>query len=204
MDSPFIGMIATFGFNFAPRSWAFCGGQLMPISQNAALFSLLGTYYGGDGRTSFGLPNLNGRTAVGQGQAPGSSIHWTMGTMGGADTHALSIMEMPAHSHHADFVPDGTAAVTFSASTDDGESATPRAGDYLASVVPGPSPADQPEKIYRADATNSVALAGAAISGFGGNVSVANTGGSSPFNIVQPSLGVNYSIALQGIFPSRS
>ena len=98
MSEPFIGQITLVGFNFAPRGWAFCEGQLLSISQNTALFSLLGTTYGGDGRTTFGLPDLRGRVPIGPGTGPGlPSYSW--GQKGGADREALAINQMPGHSH---------------------------------------------------------------------------------------------------------
>jgi len=96
---PFIGQIQAFGFNFAPRGWAMCEGQLLPISQNTALFSLLGTTFGGDGRTTFALPDLRGRSIVGIGNGPGlSTISW--GERGGAENHTLSVAQMPSHTHN--------------------------------------------------------------------------------------------------------
>lgn len=95
---PFIGQIQAFGFNFAPRGWAKCEGQLLPISSNTALFSLLGTTYGGDGRTTFGLPDLRGRSMVGTGNGPGlDSINW--GERGGQVNKTLTVNEMPSHNH---------------------------------------------------------------------------------------------------------
>lgn len=97
---PFIGEILIFGFNFAPRGWARCEGQLLAIASNTALFSLLGTTYGGDGRTSFGLPDLRSRAAIGMGQGPGlSNYRW--GQSGGAESHTLTVGQMPSHSHTA-------------------------------------------------------------------------------------------------------
>ena len=97
--TPFLGQIQAFGFNFAPRGWAKCDGQLLPISQYQALFSLLGTTYGGDGRTTFALPDLRSRSMVGAGNGPGlDSI--SMGEKGGAPTHTLTIAQMPAHTHN--------------------------------------------------------------------------------------------------------
>jgi microcystin-dependent protein len=95
---PFIGMIALFGFDFAPRGWAKCDGQLLPIAQNSALFSLLGTMYGGDGRTTFALPDLRGRVAIGTGQGPGLSPYQT-GENGGSQSITLLSSQMPAHTH---------------------------------------------------------------------------------------------------------
>ena len=95
---PFVAEIRIFGFNFAPRGWAFCDGQVLPISQNTALFSLLGTTYGGDGKSTFALPNLQGQAAIHPGQGPGLSLH-DLGETGGSETVTLLETEMPAHSH---------------------------------------------------------------------------------------------------------
>ncbi|MEX1309383.1 MAG: tail fiber protein, partial [Candidatus Sulfomarinibacteraceae bacterium] len=100
MASPFIGQIQLFGFNFPPRGWAFCEGQLLAISSNTALFSLLGTTFGGDGRTTFGLPDLRGRSAVGVGNGPGlSSVSW--GQRSGAENVTLNVNTLPSHTHSA-------------------------------------------------------------------------------------------------------
>jgi len=97
--TPFLGQIQAFGFNFAPRGWAFCAGQLLAISQNSALFSLLGTTFGGDGRTTFGLPDLRSRSIVGMGHGAGlDNISW--GERGGAINHTLTVAQMPSHSHN--------------------------------------------------------------------------------------------------------
>src|SRR6202521_5068246 len=98
MANPFVAEIRIFPFNFAPRGWAFCDGQLLPISQNTALFSLLGTTYGGDGKSTFALPDLQGSVPMHQGQGPGLSLH-DLGESGGSDTVTLLLTEMPGHSH---------------------------------------------------------------------------------------------------------
>jgi microcystin-dependent protein len=98
MDQPFIGLIAAVGFNFAPRGWAFCAGQILPIAQNQALFSLLGTTYGGNGQTTFALPDLRGRAALSSGQGIALQ-NYTLGEVGGSETVALTQQEMPPHSH---------------------------------------------------------------------------------------------------------
>jgi microcystin-dependent protein len=100
MSEPFIGQIQPFGFNFAPRGWAFCNGQLLPIAQNTALFSLLGTTYGGDGRTTFGLPDLRGRAALHYGQGPGLSDR-RLGQRSGTETNTLQVANLAAHTHKA-------------------------------------------------------------------------------------------------------
>jgi microcystin-dependent protein len=98
MDQPFIGLIAAVAFEFAPKGWAFCAGQIMPIAQNQALFSLLGTTYGGNGQTTFALPDLRGRAALSSGQGP-SLQNYTLGEIGGSETVALSQQQMPPHTH---------------------------------------------------------------------------------------------------------
>lgn len=98
MADPFIAEIRIFPFNFAPKGWAWCNGQLLPLSQNTALFSLLGTTYGGDGKSTFGLPDLQGRAPMHPGQGPGLSLH-DLGEMGGSETVCLIESEMPSHSH---------------------------------------------------------------------------------------------------------
>lgn len=98
MDQPFLGMIALFGFNFAPQGWAFCNGQLLPIAQNSAIFALLGTTYGGDGRTTFALPNLQGRVPIHFGQGPGTS-QYQIGQAGGSETTTLLAQNLPSHNH---------------------------------------------------------------------------------------------------------
>src|SRR5689334_14661638 len=121
MADPFVAEIRIFPFNFAPTGWAFCNGQLLPISQNTALFSLLGTTYGGDGKSTFALPDLQGSAPMHPGQGPGLSLH-DLGETGGSETVTLLESEIPAHNH------------TFSASSQPGEDATP-SGEALARSV---------------------------------------------------------------------
>jgi microcystin-dependent protein len=115
MSEPFLAEVRIFTYNFAPIGWALCNGQLLPISQNTALFSLLGTNYGGDGRSTFGLPNLQGRTPVGQGQGPGLSPY-DLGQDGGAETVTLAPQELPNHTHS--LVASGEAATQTTPSVD--------------------------------------------------------------------------------------
>ncbi len=161
--------------NFAPKGWAFCNGQLLPISQNTALFSLLGTIYGGDGRSTFALPNLQGSAPLQAGQGPGLSLR-DLGQRGGSTTVTLAQAEMPAHSHTALANAVGTPVATPGNNT----WAPPGAGRGLAIYDPaaGSGPA-----------MNSAALAPA--------------GGSQPHNNMPPYLTLNFIIALQGVFPPR-
>ena len=177
MADPFVGEIRIFGGTFAPVGWALCQGQLLPIAQNQALFSLLGTTYGGDGRVTFALPDLRGRVVMGFGQGPGLS-NYAQGEQGGAEMVTLTIQQMPAHSH--------TVAATQTQSTTDPKGAVP-------AQTLGPTPGQAP-KVYGAvpDATTM------------NNGMIGQTGGGVPVGVRQPFLVINYIIALQGIYPSRS
>lgn len=170
MSEPFIAEVRIFAGNFAPRSWAFCNGQLLPISQNTALFSLVGTIYGGDGRTTFGLPNLQGRAAMHPGRGPGLTPR-TLGQSGGAETVTLSQTQLPSHNHVLNVEADERA-----------EESEPN-GQVLAA-------AEQ----YGDDATPSAMS----------NQAVTSAGGGQAHNNMQPYIAINYIIALQGLFPSRS
>lgn len=192
MSEPFIAQITMFGGNFAPRGWAFCNGQLLSISSNTALFSLIGTIYGGDGRTTFALPDLRGRQPMHPGTGPGLSTY-NLGQRGGTEFKTLSIAEMPSHNHTAAFTPAGGGG-GIPATTEDAGEATP--GPNL---ILGTTPAGQ--EIYSDDPANTTIQGG---SGGGGTVNVGNTGGNQQFSLRDPFLAVNYIIALQGIFPSRS
>jgi microcystin-dependent protein len=171
---PWVGEIALVGFNFAPVGWALCNGQLLPIVQNQALFALLGTTFGGDGITTFALPDLRGRVPIHMGQGPGLSS-FTMGQVGGLESVTLLGTQIPQHTH------------ALNASTLNGTSDVPGAAAVLAKNASG-----VPQ--YGSAAPN-VTLATAAIG---------LTGGGQPHENHQPYLTMNYIIALQGIFPSRS
>lgn len=191
---PFIGEIVMFGGNFAPRGWAFCDGQLLSIAQNTALFSILGTTYGGDGRTTFALPDLRGRAPIGPRRGPGLS-DYRLGQRGGTETTTLNITQLPNHSHSAAFTQTSgistTPAVADEANSDDPSNNKP--------AIPSISGTN---KAYsNASADTSLANGTATVTG---NVTIANTGGQQPFNHMDPYLAVNYIIALVGIFPSRN
>jgi microcystin-dependent protein len=179
MSSPFVAEIRIFPFNFAPKGWAFCDGQLLPISQNTALFSLLGTYYGGDAKVTFGLPNLQGSVPMHTTQYSGNSPfgQYSLGETGGADYVTLLTSEMPAHSH----VVQGDTNAFNSLNTSP------------AGSVPGNT---TPDLIYSTSATPQTGMMNPAM------ISVA--GGSQPHNNLMPYLTLNYCIALQGIYPPRT
>ena len=172
---PFIGQVLLFAGNFAPRGWAFCNGQLLPIAQNQALFSILGTMYGGDGRTTFALPDLRGRVPVHPGQGPGLS-NYKIGEKGGAEKETLTPAQIPAHQHE---YKDKTATHGTPSPT----------GSYYFSV--GSSWGKPLPNMPDAVAEESV-----------GNTS--SVGSSEPHNNLPPYQCLNYIIALQGIYPSRS
>lgn len=179
MSEPFIAEVRIFAGNFAPRGWAFCDGQLLPISQNTALFSLIGTTYGGDGRTTTALPDLRGRSAMHPGRGPGLTSR-RLGQRLGTETVTLSEAQIPSHNHLLGGVSD-----TASTAADGG--GTPANNRSLAKTVAG--------GLYADTLTNTVPLASSAAS---------NTGGSQSHDNVQPFLTLNFIIALQGLFPSRS
>jgi microcystin-dependent protein len=173
MSDQFVAEIRIFPFNFPPTGWAFCDGQLMPISQNTALFALLGTVYGGDGKSTFALPDMQGNAGMQPGQGQGLSLR-DLGEMGGSETVTLLVSEIPVHTH------------TIRVSAEVGDIQIPAPNTSLARSGSGSA--------YTASATNIVQLAPQAL---------APAGGSLPHNNMQPYLTLNYCIALQGIFPQR-
>jgi microcystin-dependent protein len=187
----FLSTILVWPPNFAPNGWALCAGQLMSISQNTALFSLLGATYGGDGIRTFGLPNLQGRVPVGAGQGSGLSLY-NLGDNGGVESVNLGINTMPQHSHSA----TQNLSVSLPAVTTTGTTNQP-----APSVAPA-APTDaarNPVNIY-SNATPNQNLGKPSISG---TISIGLTGNGLPHENRQPYLAVNYIIALQGFFPSR-
>jgi microcystin-dependent protein len=173
MADPFVAEIRVVGFNFAPTGWAQCNGQLMPISQNTALFSLLGTVYGGDGKSTFALPDIQGSCVMHPGQGQGLSLY-DQGQIGGASSITLLNSEMPAHTHQG------------SASIDDAQFQGPAPDRELATSNPGFA--------YVGNNTSPVNMNFQALT---------VAGGSLPHNNMMPSLVLNYVIALQGVFPPR-
>jgi microcystin-dependent protein len=191
---PFIGEIRLMSFNFAPKGWALCNGQSLAISQNQALFALLGTTYGGDGRTTFALPNLRGRVPIHAG-----SGH-TLGEAAGTSSHILSVQQMPQHTH-------AHRASHSNADTPVPSNALLGGALHLYSPSLGRhfDPADRTQAIPR-DAIvvpATVYAPAGALTPLAGST-ITSVGGSQPHNNMQPYLTLNFCIALQGIFPSRN
>lgn len=175
MSEPFIAEIRIFAGNFAPRGWAFCNGQLLPVSQNTALFSLIGTTYGGDGRSTTALPNLQGRAPMHPGRGPGLTAR-RLGERGGVEMVTLSEAQMPSHNH------------TLRGSVENGEQ-----GSLTGTVSLGRS---RGGTLYQTNvSSNLVDMA---------SQSLPNTGGSQAHDNMQPFLAINFIIALVGLYPSRS
>jgi len=175
MADPFVAEIRIFPFNFAPKGWAWCDGQLLPLSQNTALFSLLGTTYGGNGKSNFALPDLQGRAPMHPGQGPGLSLH-DLGETGGSETVTLLESEIPSHNH---FV---------KVSTEQGDVQEPTSTTSVARPV---------------GALPFVPAAGAPLTSMSFN-SLTPAGGDQPHNNMMPYLTCYFCIALQGVFPPRS
>ncbi len=175
MADPFVAEIRIFPFNFAPRGWAFCDGQLLPLSQNTALFSLLGTTYGGNGKSNFALPNLQGRAPMHPGQGPGLSLH-DLGETGGSETVTLLESEIPSHSHTA-----GAQNVPL------GGVAAPGSNTTLNRPASG--------NLFKSGSAPLTPMA---------SQTLAPSGGDQPHNNMMPYLTLNFCIALQGVFPPRT
>lgn len=181
MSNVYLGQIVPFGFQFAPVGFAFCNGATLPISQYSALFSLLGTYYGGNGSSTFQLPNLAGRTAIGQGQSAGTSSY-VIGQLGGTESATLGVNNLPAHTH------------TLSAVQAKATAQAPATGSLLARSSEGSTGGSLPQIYVPAGtAGTQVALGGVGI-----------TGSNAAFSLLNPFLTINYCIATSGIYPSRN
>ena len=175
MSEPFIAEVRMWALNFAPRSWAFCNGQLLPIAQNTALFSLIGTTYGGDGRTTTALPNLQGRAPMHPGRGPGLTPR-TLGEKGGYETHTLSEQQLPSHSHTLNAA--GTAAGP--ENNPAGNLPVISGGRGAAWLYGTGNPANMSDK------------------------TIGSVGGGQVHNNMQPFLTLTFTIALQGVYPSRN
>jgi microcystin-dependent protein len=179
MSEAYIGQITMFAGNFAPRGWAFCAGQILSISQNTALFSILGTTYGGNGQTTFGLPDLRGRAPIGPGQGPGLP-NVSLGEQSGSTTHTMIVTEMPAHNH------------LIRGNANNANDSLPASAFPSAAIIPTDS--NKSVSSYNTATDNSTMNPNA----------ITATGGSQPFSIMQPYLGMNFIICLEGLFPPRN
>jgi microcystin-dependent protein len=180
--NPMLGDMMQVGFNFCPRGWALADGQILPINTNQSLYSLLGTTYGGDGRTSFALPDLRGRSPIGYGTGNTGLPNYLWGQHGGTQTNIMTTVTMPAHNHPVNA--SNTQATKFGPG-----------GDYLAD--PADSDLAEDLLIYSdsTDATNKWVMK---------NTMLTQTGGGQAFPVLEPFLAMNWCIALQGVFPSRN
>lgn len=179
MADPFIGEIRAFAFDFAPKNWAICAGQIMPIQQNTALFSILGVQFGGNGTTNFGLPNLQGSAPMGTGMGPGLTQR-TIGEVAGTQSVTLSQNEMPIHSH------------TITAQARAADKLDP-AGNYLAQGIRGTPPRTSSVPTYAGGALNIPLATG----------TLAPSGGAQAHSNMQPYLALNFCICLFGAYPTR-
>ncbi len=174
MADPFVAEIRIFPFNFAPKGWAWCDGQLLPLSQNTALFSLLGTTYGGNGKSNFALPDLQGRAPMHPGQGPGLSLH-DLGETGGSETVSLLESEIPSHAH-----------------------ALRAASDIADLQAPAP-----PRSLARSQNANAYRNTNQSLTSLSPSA-LAPAGGDAPHNNMQPYLTFYFNIALQGVYPPRT
>lgn len=176
-----IGFVTCFAGNFAPKNWAFCQGQVINIASNTALFSILGTVYGGNGTTTFGLPDLRGRAVVGVGQGAGLS-QYSLGQVGGSTNTTINQTQMPAHVHTL------SAQLTPKAS-DNGATAMPTNAVFATASNGSPSFATSPST---------------SMAGFTAALTTSPTGGNQPFSIQHPVMALNYIVCLYGVYPARN
>jgi microcystin-dependent protein len=192
MAEGILGEIQIYGFNYPPRGWMLCAGQLLPLRQYTAVFSLLGTYYGGDGQTTFQLPDLRSRVAMGQGQGQGLTDR-SIGENGGAENVTLNILQLPMHTHT---LTGGGGTVRVSSANGTQPGATPTVntlGGFEDTTLSATNNA------YNSTTPDIALNTGPALSG-----TIAPQGGNQPFNMMQPTLGLNFSICMEGVFPQRN
>jgi len=202
----FIGNVTVFGGNFAPRTTAFCQGAILSISEYQSLYALIGTYYGGDGRTTFGLPDLRGRSVVGVGQGIGLN-NVNIGEKVGHENTVLSVANIPAHNHLAVFTSSGGGSSASLNALNKQADQTDPDGNMLAQTTAGAGAKNDPIYATYANGDQVVQMDPLSITGSGssgGTVTIDNTGGGQSFNNRSPGLGIYYVIFLTGIYPSRN
>ncbi len=197
-DYAYTGDICMTAANFCPQGTAAANGQILNILSNQPLFSVLGPTYGGDGRTTFALPDLRGRAPVGTGTAPGLSTV-QLGQRRGAEMVVQSARQLATHSHTAEFEPSQISPTQINASASKATRSTPQSGDTLAAANTG---ANSNVNIY-GDGGATESLGGVTSGHVGGNVTVGVTGQSEPMNIINPQLGINFCVVLEGQYPPR-
>lgn len=211
MDDAYIGVIEALGFNFAPRNWAYCSGQVISISQQQTLYSLIGVLYGGDARSTFMYPDLRGRTPIGQFDGPGLTNR-IIGQRIGTETTTMQVSQMPVHTHGHTYTGDSTGVKTdvYVAKTF-GTVQTPGDGDFIG--MPSNNFGSAPEgNLYVPEnavaAAGTVEIGGVTTTGGGGfdnsKFTVSKSGEGRSFQIMQPSLVLNYCICIAGLYPARS
>jgi len=190
----YIGQIITFGGDFTIRNMAICGGQMISISSNTALYSIIGNYYGGDARTTFALPNLRGRSPKGAGQGPATS-DYPLGALTGFEMQTLTVLEMPTHTHAA-----STSNMAINVSTNEAQEHVPTSQSMLAAPGYTKGPVSQKVDAYASDISAVTPLSPLSITG---DVAIGQAGGGQPFSILNPTQAVNFEMVLFGIYPPR-
>ena len=199
----YIGEVRLVAYNFAPKDWAFCMGQVLSITDNTALYSLIGSIYGGDGRSTFGLPDLRGKVALGQGQYPGSAYDYHLGQSGGTEVVTLNVNEIPVHTHtavsHVNL--NGSPTITIQANNADFSQKDPENNYPGGSNAFGTGPTQ-----YASTANTTMNPDMASINNLNIDVETTNgsTGGGVPHPNMQPYLSLSYIICLSGLYPARS
>lgn len=189
-----IGEVRLFAGNFAPRTWAFCQGQLLAISSNTALFSILGTTYGGDGRTTFKLPDYRGRNPLGTGNGPGLG-DMALGAQGGIEEYQLNALTMASHTHIVN-ASQLTGSVSWRNANGSGDIDEPGNNNW--------AQAENDAGDDFASSAEATSLMGPAAVIMGGSVTLGNTGNGSSIDNIEPRMGLNYIVCMQGVYPSRS
>lgn len=199
MADPYIGEIRIVAFNFAPRGFALCEGQILPVAQNQALFALIGATYGGDGRTTFALPDLRGRIPLGMGTGPGlPTYQW--GQRLGTPSQTLTALNLTPHSHTISTNVQAPVNIDIPANTAEGDTATPGSDKILAKTTKGLTSTQS----YTSATADTTLKPIATTLSFPLQATTTQTGQGEPFSIQQPSLAISFAIALEGEFPSRS